>query len=62
VVCDLGDNEGWQGNVCSGINDVVECLECKGCPFRFLFGGTKTLIAGNKDLSLNVREGLGVDG
>jgi hypothetical protein len=61
-VRDPGENEGWQGDVRSGIDDVVEFLECEGCPFRFLFGGTDTLIAGNEDLSLNAREGLGEDG
>jgi hypothetical protein len=61
-VHDPGKNEWWQGNVSPGIDDVVEFVECIGYPFRFLFGDTNTLIAGNEDLSLKVREGFGEDG
>jgi hypothetical protein len=61
-VHDPGENEWWQGNVSPGIDNVVEFVESVGCLFRFLFRGTNTLIAGNGDLSLKVREGFGEDG
>jgi hypothetical protein len=41
---------------------VVESLECKGCPFRLVFGIADTGIAGKEDLSLNAREGFGQNG
>jgi hypothetical protein len=61
-VGDPGENEGWQGNIRPGINDVVEACKYIGCPFRFSFGSIYVGVAGKEDLSLDVREGLGDDG
>jgi hypothetical protein len=61
-VHDPGENEGGQGDVCSGIDDVVEFVDRIGCPFHLLFGGTNALHAGKEDLSLNSRESLGDNG
>jgi hypothetical protein len=61
-VGDPGENEGWQGDVRPGINDVVEACECIGCPFCFSFGSIDVGLAGKEDLSLDAREGLGDDG
>jgi hypothetical protein len=61
-VCNLGENEGRQGNVSPGIDDVVEFIEYIGCPFLRIFGLGNMGIAGKEDLSLNSGEGFGDNG
>jgi hypothetical protein len=55
----LGESEGWQDDISSGIDNVVKSLKCMGCPLHLTFGIGNMGIAGEEDLSLNVREGFG---
>jgi hypothetical protein len=51
-----------QGDIRSGIDDVVKYLKYIGYLFHLSFSIGNSVIAGKEDLSLNVREGFGENG